>query len=377
MMHLLLFLFALSSAVGQINDDQLMRILRGLHSDIHDVEFVCEGSVTKMNVGPEGSSGTRDEIRNRFQAWYAYREDGAEYLDLYQRPTGSESEFLHRTVAQLKGKLEDRIEYPDLKESPPVARLENTSTGSCTFNGSPERYLKLWYWKKLSYSTASIELTYEGLENIDGNPVVRLLIDEYPKNHVPFKKWTRYWVDLGRNGHVVKQERYWGADLVFRMHNVVLTQFTDERKRQVWFPTHAEFDTFATGGKFRATPVFHETYDVVRGSLVLNRDLPDSRFSLKWKRPRTGPEGFIKASKEFQGVPAKRRPEPLPSDPSSVQRYQEEKLAEADRQAAQLNASPPEQGYFTREALAPWGLALLSIMVLGGAITAKYRGWLA
>ena len=132
----------------------------------------------------------------------------------------------------------------------------------------------------------------------------------------------------------------------------------------MWFPTHAEFDTFASGGKYRQTPVFHESYDIVRGSLALNRDLPDSRFSLDWKGSRGDTDGPSKARRDFQATPAKPLPQPLPSDPLSVQKYQEDKLAEADRQAKQLDASPPGQGIVSWANLLQWGSALLGVAAL-------------
>ena len=129
----------------------------------------------------------------------------------------------------MKGKLSELKQYPDLKASKVLRRpviLDNAPTGCCTFQGSPERFILLFYWQSQSYSVANIDFTHEGWEEIGGSRTIRITVDEYPKNHVPFKKWSRFWIDLNRNGHVVKREHYWGSDLVFRMHNVVLAQAT-------------------------------------------------------------------------------------------------------------------------------------------------------
>ncbi|MGC8642607.1 MAG: hypothetical protein ACP5XB_22345 [Isosphaeraceae bacterium] len=375
MIHLTL-LVVLSHGGGSFSGEQFMRVLRGLHSDIHDVEFLCEGTVTRMSVPSESGAVGTTETWNRFQSRYAFREDGAEYLDLYARHPDP-SNFLHRRIAQLRGALADTREYPDMKGVSSLRRRENASTGTCTFEGSPERFLKLWYWRQLDYSVARIEFTHEGWEEIGGTPTARINIDEFPKNHVPYKKWSRYWVDLEHGGHVVRHEHYWGSNLVFRVHNVVLAPVLDEQKRRLWFPTHAEFDSFADGvGKYRRTPVFHECYDVVNGSLVLNRVLPDSRFSLDWKPPRPDSDGLAKGRKDFKATPMKPPPQPLSNDPVSVQRRQMDKLAQADRQARQLDASPAGEGFITWVGALQWGLGVLGVAALCVALLARRTGFL-
>ncbi len=132
--------------------------------------------------------------------------------------------------------------------------------------------------------------------------------------------------------------------------------------RTVWFPVYAEHESFLYGRGFQKTPVFHEKYGVVQGSLVFNDGLTDERFSIKWKGQPTRKSALDKAARDFASTPKVVTPHER-TDPVGVQEYQNEKLAEANRQAAQLDASPPARRGWD------WTLLTQSAMLLVGAGT--------
>ena len=111
---------------------------------------------------------------------------------------------------------------------------------------------------------------------------------------------------------------------------------------------------------------------MVRGTLVFNRGLTDARFSVNWNGPQSKNAAFAKlvADLKPRANPAEA---PLRTDPASVQKYQEEKLAEANRQAAQLDASPTSRRGWDWSSMFPGLIAALGAAVLIVAVIIRRR----
>ena len=141
----------------------------------------------------------------------------------------------------------------------------------------------------------------------------------------------------------------------------------------MWFPVGADLHTFTFDiGKIEKTAVFRQTYRLVRGTLVLNRGLKDERFSLDWKGPRSK-DAILE--KFVADIKPKRVPQDVSqrNDPASIRAYQERKLAEADRQAAQLDASPPARRGWDWTAITQGLLAISGMAILAGALILRRR----
>jgi len=343
----------------------MMKVLEGLHSEIRDFELVCEGETTWADRELREKSDDPGRYERIFQGSYAYRAaDGAGYLDLYQKslgPTGAT--FLHGTYANLKGNLTEGVRSSDQRNDFPGLAAEKTGgPGALTIYGSPERFIYLYHWRRQNYGVANKSYKIEGWEEIDGNVALRVWVDEFPKRKLPEQKWSRFWIDMKRGGHVVKHEFHGGSHLRYRTYNVVLASIKSPDGSARWFPVHGERDTFLYGTEYRATPVFHESYNVVRGSLVFNRGLTDERFSLDWKGHKAESPALQKAHQDFKSTPLKAVPHAR-TDPAGVEEDLKKRLAEADSQARQLDASP-SRGWWNSTTLMQGGLTALGAGIL-------------
>ncbi len=158
----------------------------------------------------------------------------------------------------------------------------------------------------------------------------------------------------------------------YRILNVKLEQFRVGRDQMVWFPVHGEHESFATGDRFLTEPVSRETYDVVRGSLVFNQDLPDARFSLDWDERKSSE--LDPWRREFREEQSHAKPKPAPrTDPAGVEQDLNQRLAEADEQARRLEATPPSRRIWNNTTRAQAGIAILSIGALAATILIKRR----
>jgi len=349
-----------------------MKVLEGLHSEIRDFELVCEGEVRDAETAPEELKKIGTPRRQRsFQGSYACRAvDGAAYLDLFEKFFDPRQDDLRSTYAQLKGRSSEIVRAPDRKSFAVPEIRQIRTVGAFGFPGSPERFIHLRHWRKLGYSTNGLGYECEGWEEIDGNPVLRISIDYAPK--ASRRVIWRYWVDLKRGGHVLREEMRKGSDLWWRLDRVQLARIKLGTAKEIWFPVRAEFDSFLFGTKVQPSPVLHESYRVVQGTLVFNRGLSDERFSIEWKGHQAETPAFKKAAEEFKSTP-KLAPSRLRTDPASVREDQEKRLAEADRQAAQLDASPPSRRGWNWNAVLQGLLAISGAGVLAFAVILRRR----
>jgi len=364
----------------ELDGEQMLRILEGLHSGIHDFELVCEGRVTWADPELREKSEDPKRLERIFQGSYAYRAaDGASYLDLYEKPLDSPTPtLLHSTHANLKGIHADIVRSADRRNyRPGFATQRGGGPGVLTFPCSPERFIYLYRWSRVKYSVANKTYKAEGWEEIDGNVALRVWVDEFPKGKRPDRIWSRYWIDMKRGGHVVKHEYHAGNQLRFRLYDVVLANIESPDGTARWFPVHADWESFLWKTEWRATPVLHESYDVVRGSLVFNRGLTDDRFSLDWKGRTAESPALQKTRQEYNSVPVEKpaqvRTGPqMRTDPAGVEEDLKKQLAEADRQAEQLDASS-RRGWWNSSTLAQGGMTAFGVGILAAAFFLRRR----
>jgi hypothetical protein len=371
---LILSMISLQVSGPKLSGEELMKVLEGLHSEIRDLELVCEGEVSDAETAPDELKKSGSPRRQMsFQGSYTYRAaDGAAYLDLFQKYRDPEQADLRSTYAQLKGKSYELVRAPDQRGSGVPNMKQIRSVGAFRFTCSPERFLHLRHWRKLGYSTASVVYECEGWEEIDGNPVLRISTEHAPKSRNPERAVWRYWIDLKRGGYVVREEVRKGPNLWWRLDGVQLARVKLGTAKEVWFPVRAEFDSFLFGTKVQPSPVLHESYRVVRGTLVFNQGLTDERFSIDWKGHKAETPAFKKTVEEFRST-SKSIKSRLRTDPAGVQEEQEERLAEADRQSAQLDASPPSRRGWNWPSVLQGFLAISGAGVLAFAIILRRR----
>lgn len=360
MSALLLSLLLLRAPESKLDGNEIMKVLEGLHAPIKDFEFVCEGETKWLADAGDMYREAPDIESGRFQGTYAYRRDGAAYWDVYLKPFDPHADFRHDTYTQLRESRSWIYRTPDRRGPSEAVRAEPGGLGSSGAAISPDRFNYLGYWCRLGYSTRVIEIESSDWDEIDGHRTLRLTINEFSKGRpaTKVKVWSKYWIDLERGGHVLRHESYRGAHLISRTSNVRLSSIRLSSGQQVWLPTHGEFDTFWWLKGFSDSPLFHEAYDVVQGSIVLNSGLPDERFSLQWNGHKVDTTKLKQVRKDFESTPPKPAPPKLRTDPAGVEEYQKQRLAEAERQARELDASPSARRGWDTTVLFQGGLAI-------------------
>lgn len=160
--------------------------------------------------------------------------------------------------------------------------------------------------------------------------------------------------------------------MIYRVAPISLMQVKTQDGKLVWLPVQGEANVFGSiEGPYNQEPTGQETYRVVTGSVQINPDLPDEVFVVHTKpRRELGNAIALRAQNPVEAKPAKvERPK---TNPASVQARLDAKMAEADRQAREIEASSP--------ARASWGVvgvsqAMFAVVGFGLIVTAGFWMW--
>ena len=356
--------------VDTLDATQFAAILSGLYSDLVDCELLCEGS--GRFVDPlDDSVNKRRRYDCVLQARYVYRrKDSATFLELYKKPYDESLPRFHRIIAMIDGKKQRITNSSDQAKAHVRPDSDVAALGAARETGSPERFVLFFFWAPFIKSPLSWGFTFNGWEDVGGYRFAKVEIDRTGLDATKRRSRHVFWVDLERGGNTLKEEFYNEGKLWYRTENVRLSQLKAMDGKMVWFPVHGEYTTFINGSEYRQDPVFRETYSLITGNIVINAGVADAKFDVN---KNASGDGLKQSIDDFANAPKKPMPTPLRSDPKGVQEYQDSQLAEADRQAQMLDASPAadDNGYWVRVAIV--SLLLLGIVALVGALYLKRR----
>lgn len=178
----------------------------------------------------------------------------------------------------------------------------------------------------------------------------------------------RFWLDIERNAIPIKYENYSGSQLRGRSIEIELARFDSGEGKTIWLPVRGKDQSFLKGLSYSSHPTVEETYQVVGGTVRLNQELPDSRFSLDWTAKASTPS-LAAVTKDFAKAKVQR------DDPAAVQRDLDRKVSEAKRQSKLLEASSPWREPWLVRNFWVIALPLLGILLLGVTTYLKFRGW--
>lgn len=359
-----------ASQPGPLNAERFKELMKTAHANLQDYELICEGRIEFLDT-MDPDHDMKVARTDRFtQAVFAYRaSDGASYLDVYEKPLHKERAFMRTTLALMRGELSSIERMPDSPFPDPSPGVDIGGPGSLALEGSPERFNEVFYFQQLIQLPAPIRFTDNGWDEIDGHRCLRVTIEPFPG----IDAWE-FWIDLDRGGHVLRADFHRDGLHWLRIHSVRLERFDLPRGGSIWFPVHGVRDTFLNGYDDRDYPVLRETYDVVQGTLALNRGLRDERFSVDWdgSQPRT--EKLQETRKEFRAAQAKRKPAKTPyMSPAEVEKDLNNRLEVAKRQADQLDASSPASAAWNRQVWLQAGLTTLGVAAIVAAVVLRRR----
>ena len=178
----------------------------------------------------------------------------------------------------------------------------------------------------------------------------------------------RYWIDLHRNGHVVRQEEYLPPLGMASRLDITLGSFK-VGGAQVWMPVSGETTGYTALLDKKAVimdqPQSIEKIYVVGGTMEFNKHPKPEVFTIKYKPGTPVSDALRKLNYEF----GQQKVAPRPTR-SEVQEMLDEGIARAARQKSELVAASPGEGFDWT----PWldlGFRATALDFIGGSVDSE------
>ncbi len=124
-----------------LQTSQFEQMVRGSHSKLRDVEFVCEGTESTRTQGIFQPS-------MKFQSMYAFRSDGSVHWEIYEHAL-NRLYPLKRIINSLlskEGIWNQLVIVPDMPKGQIVPVQRQGTAASLAYSGSPGRFIFEYLW---------------------------------------------------------------------------------------------------------------------------------------------------------------------------------------------------------------------------------------
>jgi len=341
------------SGNGTVNDEAQLLIdtIESLQQPVED--FRCEFEGTRRHKGP-GSDKQKlgdDGLADSFSGTFAWKRGGDFRYDSLHRLL--QSDTIHHRTLIVRAKENEAEQYIRPTDAPiGAARIEH-----------PRRILRVWDLESPQAIFSIDELKYDvangGHEasveegELDGRPVKILKIG-FRNNGWPFRS---YWIDLRRNGHVIRAELYWGEKhLVQARRDIKLARFK-VANTEVWMPVSGEQVSYQSspGDKNKLVVAVLGELHIVNETMEFNKHPGRDAFTMKYKPGTPISDDLRKLQYEFGQQSIRMRP-----TRAEAEKMLKDQLAQAERQKAELVVATPSQELdWTRWLV--WSLGIVAV----------------
>jgi hypothetical protein len=347
-MFLSLLVAALPGVDVPASDDvrTLIATIEALQQPLDDFRCEFEGSIRfkGKNAEVEGKKGTiaEDGLSETFSGVFIWRRGGDCHCDTLNRRAVDNRIEREGVVVRMK---ENQAESYGRGNDLPVGRVIiktprelNSYRSNCL--GSIFLIVKI----KRDADTETMELSV-GDDEVEGRPlkVLTVWLKNKPGSEPPRFLFGRYWIDLRRNGHVVRHEAYSSGELVAGRLDIKLAPFK-VGDVEVWMPIAGEnvgYMAFETGRPFHTNePQSIVSIYVVDGTMEFNKRPGPEAFTIKYKLGTPVSDHLRKTTYEFgqQKVP------PKPTK-AQVEKMLKEQVAKAEEQKRELTVASSSEGF--------------------------------
>ena len=340
---------------------QLQEIIKSQQGRLNDVEFIYEGSVKFNRVRADHHDGRPQATSYSFQGIFAFRKDASIHDELYTFKNGDLGKMAKNTICLSQGKVFQNFDSPG--RGVPTAGSGMVATGGISSLDRPASPLRFLFLPNLVYSKhyyLDNDCKSMGWEIVDGRNCLRV---DFTQGSLK----NSYWIDVERGSNPLKYEFSVTEKLRMRAHSISLASVPGKSGDRFWLPVSGVRDSFLNDNlTYSSEPVVTESYKIVDGSIKINQDLPDRRFSIKYSSaPQTALMKRAKSEFATQTLPA--------IDLGSIDDKLKRLLNEADSQSRQLEATSPAREPWSWTTVYQYGTAALGISLLGIAGIWAYR----
>jgi hypothetical protein len=356
-MILAMFLTAATGAEASQNNDAraLVEAIESLQKPIQDFQCEYEGTIQYSTKAAGSQKGGENGPDDTFSGVFIWKSGG-----------DTRSDSLHRRASVAQIERETLLVRMSQQQAERYTRTNDTPLGYAVIENPKEAnswgpgclgWIFLIDKIKSQLADKNMELSVHD-DQIEGR-ALKVLDVELKYATIPNILVFRYWIDLGRNGHVVRQEAYTAGKVMGSRLDITLTSFK-VGKDEIWMPVSGETRGYVVPvpGKepmITKEPTTINKIHVVDGTMKFNQRPGPAVFTTKHK---TGPpisEPLRKLEAEF----AQQKVGPRPSK-EDAQKTINEQIAQARDLKAELVVASPSEGI----AWTPWIAAGFGALII-------------
>lgn len=311
----------------------LIDTIESLQAPVEDFRCEFEGTMRFTGKGAEDAK-PGEELLQEFSGVFVWKQGGDVYSDSLHRR--SHDGAIGRDTLVVRMREGQAQQYQ---------RLNDASLGSASVQDAKN----INYWRAGSLGEIFLidrikrDTADENLEasvhddQIEGRPLKVLNI---ALKGVPDSLLTRYWIDLRRNGNVVRVENYQLGKVMIRRLDIQLASFRIGNA-EVWMPVSGQSVGYAAVEDKKPVVTkepssFTKIY-VVGGTMEFNKHPGPEVFTIKYKPGTPISDDLRKLQYEFGQQKIGSRP-----TKAETETMLHEAVAEAEKQKKELIAAPTE-----------------------------------
>jgi hypothetical protein len=356
-MILTMLLTALLGQEGPAKNDAQLLIdtIEALQQPIEDFRCEFEGTNRFMGKVAESFKVTREDgLYESFSGVFIWKRGGDIHYETWNR-RASDNQISRESVV-MRMRQRQAEEYYRLNDEP---------LGYAVIKKPEEVRPDLHNCLAFIFLIDNLkrDIAQKGLDHsvsdnlVDGRPLKVLNIGI---KGVPDSLIARYWIDLRRNGHVVRRESYRAGKVMSGRLDIKLAPF-EIGDTEVWMPVSGESVGYEALGEDKIPIVTKEptsirTIYVVNGTMEFNKHPGPEAFTIKYKMGTPISDNLRKLEYEFGQQKIGLNP-----TKAEAEKMLNEQLAQAEAQKAELVVASPSEGFDWTRWLA-WGFGALALI---------------
>ena len=345
-------------ADGPERDDArlLVEAMESLQQPLQDFRCEYEGLIRAREKVAEAVKVAEDGVFESFTGIFVWKAGGDTRIESLRRRS-LDTQILSETVV-VRMQQQEAEEYSRFKDTPLGRGKVKNPKDVRTWNATYGTIFLIDRIKREVVDPALVPSV--STDRLDGRPVKVLSIG---LQGLPGSLFFRYWIDLNRNGHVVREEDYAADKAMASRLDITLSQFRVDGA-DFWMPSLGELVGYqALVDKkpvVMARPQVFERVYLVDGTIEFNKHPRPAVFTISYKLGTPISDGLRKLQYEF----GEQRVGPNPSK-AEVQRMLDEQVAMAEKQKAELVVASRADGVdWTR--WAAWAFGVLAVVSSAG-----------
>ena len=314
----------------------LLETIETLHQPMQDFRCEYEGARRLRGKLAKDMNVEEDAISESYSGWFIWKKTGdVRFESLHRREPGGQvsRESTAVRIQQQQAEQYSRPNDASLGYSV-IKKPKDVSTWHSSVG-------MIFLIEKIKSEVSDARFSSSvSDEEIDGRPFRVLSLS---LKGVPDSLYYRYWIDLRRNGLVVRQENYLGKMGMVARLDIQLAAFKIGNA-EVWMPVSGESITYLARVDNKPMrmkdPQSIESISVLKGTVEFNKHPGPDAFTIKYKAGTPISDSMRKLEYAFGQQKIATNP-----TKAEAERMLKEQLAKAEEQKSELVVASPSEGF--------------------------------